>query len=324
MCQPYVVFEGQVAGTKARDMRLDAVYNSAMDKLMGTNGVPHSGHRADLWYEFVVTLQNGYCHPGGVLQVTFSGASAATAWARMTTSHVTDSSGFFHATFADDNGVFDGGAWDSVERSRVPVMRILQDSQLTRGVSVVGADKNIIAGSMHPSGQKAFFAQTGCERDPQPGGALLSLEVGSDEPFVRQIPQRWFTAATMDASGGEELLLGTVDRPATLLRVDSGTFAAPADADVSVIGDADGEVTFILQNGADGYVYMGVNSHPARIVRTAMNTSVSHLPTQTVTLAMDEIYPNCAARLPGEVMRVLRSPISAQHIQAITESMPRM
>ena len=80
MCQPYVVFEGQVAGTKARDMRLDAVYNSAMDKLMGTNGVPHSGHRADLWYEFVVTLQNGYCHPGGVLQVTFSGASAATAW----------------------------------------------------------------------------------------------------------------------------------------------------------------------------------------------------------------------------------------------------
>ena len=72
------------------------VYNSAMDKLMGTNGVPHSGHRADLWYEFVITLQNGYCHPGGVLQVTFSGASAATAWARMTTSHVTDSSGFFH------------------------------------------------------------------------------------------------------------------------------------------------------------------------------------------------------------------------------------
>ena len=42
---------------------------------------------------------------------------------------------------------------------------------------------------------------------------------------------------------------------------------------------------------------MGVNSHPARIVRTAMNTSVSpsDLPTQTVTLAMDEIYPNCAA-----------------------------
>ena len=63
--------------------------------------------------------------------------------------------------------------------------------------------------------------------------------------------------------------------------------------DVSVIADADGEVTFVLQSGA--YVYMGVNSHPARIVRTAMNTSVSHLPTQTVTLAMDEIYPNCAA-----------------------------
>ena len=116
-------------------MTLDAQINSyaetqAWDTLDGTNGVPYSGHTGNLWYEFVVTLEHGYCHPGGGLLVTFSGASAEEAFGRMTTSHTTDASSFFVATFADDDGDYDQG-WSAVDRQRVPVMKIIQGTFAT-------------------------------------------------------------------------------------------------------------------------------------------------------------------------------------------------
>lgn len=125
-----MVFDGVVGPTKARNMTLDAQTNSyaeqqAWDRLDGTNGVPYSGHKANLWYEFVVTLEHGYCHPGGGLLVMFSGASAEQAFARMTTSHTTDGTNYFIATFADDDGDFDQG-WATTSRERVPVMKIIQ------------------------------------------------------------------------------------------------------------------------------------------------------------------------------------------------------
>jgi len=57
-------------------MTLDAEVNDAWDTLLGTNGVPYSGHEDNLWYEFVITLQHSFCHSGGGLLVMFSGASA--------------------------------------------------------------------------------------------------------------------------------------------------------------------------------------------------------------------------------------------------------
>lgn len=130
-----MVFDGVVGPTKARNMTLDAQTNSyaeqqAWDRLDGTNGVPYSGHKANLWYEFVVTLEHGYCHPGGGLLVMFSGASAEQAFARMTTSHTTDGTNYFIATFADDDGEFDQG-WATISRERVPVMKIIQGATVS-------------------------------------------------------------------------------------------------------------------------------------------------------------------------------------------------
>ena len=45
-------------------MTLDAEVNDAWDTLLGTNGVPYSGHEDNLWYEFVITLQQSFCHSG--------------------------------------------------------------------------------------------------------------------------------------------------------------------------------------------------------------------------------------------------------------------
>jgi hypothetical protein len=55
----------------------------------------------------------------------FSGGSAEQAFARMTTSHSTDQTNHFIATFADDDGDFDQG-WATTSRERVPVMKIIQ------------------------------------------------------------------------------------------------------------------------------------------------------------------------------------------------------
>ena len=147
----------------------------------------------------------------------------------MTTSHTTDGTGYFQAAFADDNGQY-GQGWTNIDRQRVPVMKIIQgglspdfsqpprtksdcrfsriaDSPMARASTVVVDETNIIAGALHPSGETAFFAQTGSSDGHQSGAGLVSFAVQDESTTVRSIDNEWFTSAAMDPSG-EVLLLG--------------------------------------------------------------------------------------------------------------------
>jgi len=159
---------------------------------------------------------------------------------------------------------------------------------MTRGATILGEQTNIIAGVVHPTDNTAFFAQTGSSSEYNSGAALVSFAVDTATPAVQPIANEWFTSAAIDSTGSA-LFLGTVATPATVMRLDSA--ALDGTPVVTQFDSADGETTFVIQSGE--YIYMGVNSHPAQIIRSPADPS-SDLPRDTITLAMDEVFPKSA------------------------------
>ena len=96
------VFSGTVPATKPRNGTADHEFEG-------------------LWYEFVVELQEEYCHAGGTLLVFFSELSDTSIFTNLTTSPVDDTLQAVLTQSAADAAA--GAGWSSLQREEVPVLR---------------------------------------------------------------------------------------------------------------------------------------------------------------------------------------------------------
>jgi hypothetical protein len=263
------VFSGAVVATKPRN---------------GTDATAAHEYE-ELWYELVLELQEEYCHTGGTLIVMLSDVSDPTFFQKLTTSPV-DETLQAVMTLSADGTVLEGG-WTSVQRDEVPVMRILPDYSLLRKDTMYTEHTNVVAGVLSPYGDWALYAQTGSSSEQQSSKLIkIATETGLEQVDAATVSDDWFTSAVADQSG-DNLYLGTVSRPAKMLRVDPVAVSTESmrvlDFETSM-----GEITFLVHEG--DFIYVGVNSFPAQILRV----NVADNATDTIILGVHEILPKCA------------------------------
>eukprot|EP01052_Picozoa_sp_SAG31_P011752 SAG31_NODE_673_length_12919_cov_143.235725_2_plen_1954_part_00 len=261
------VFTGTVAGTKQRN---------------GTTDHEFEG----LWYEFVIELQEEYCHAGGTFIALLTDVSDTSIFHNLTASPADQTLQAVLTRTATDAAV--GSEWSSLIREAVPVLRIMPDYALRRNATMFTDHTDVVAGVLGPSGDTALYAQAGSTSEQVVSSTLIRIRTSGDmmeQLDAAAVGEEWFTAAFIDASG-EALFLGTASRPAKILRVN------PANVTESVeelnFPSSPGEITFIVEDG--GYIYVGINSFPAQILRVR----ISDNQTKTITLGRDEILPKCA------------------------------